>query len=94
MATAQRRKPRRRRTTKSTPLGKESWQIVDQDGNVLRDLGYSEGAVVGVAQGMAQHHEDPVTLNVRLKPLFGDPDVFYRVVRDEDGNIWTHAVRS
>lgn len=81
---------RRRRKSKDPQIGKEAWQIVGPDGAVLREIGHGEGATLGLAQNLAQKEECPETLIVRLKPLFGEADEFYRVVREEDGSVSTY----
>lgn len=42
-----------------------------------------------MAQTLAQREACPETLTVRIKPLFGEPDNFYTVTREEDGSITT-----
>jgi hypothetical protein len=82
----------RRRKKAATPkIGKESWQVVGEAGEVLKETPYGEKSAVILAQETAlRDYDEPVELAVRLKPLFGEPDEFYRVVRDEDGTIITH----
>lgn len=82
------RRGRRRKTV--APIGKEAWQILKGE-RLLKETGCGEGPALLLAQRMAQRDfEDPVTLTIRLKPLFGEPDEFYRVVREEDGAISTY----
>jgi hypothetical protein len=86
-------KTRRRRGTRTEPKpGKESWQIVGPDGAIIQETNYGEGATLSIAQNLAQEYDEEVTLIVRVKSLFGEPDNLFRVVREEDGAIATWRV--
>lgn len=89
MATAV--KPRRRRAVpKDAPTGKETHQIVAPDGEILVNSSYGEGATLARAQMIAlKEYEKEVTLIVRIKTMFGEPDPLFRVVREEDGSVST-----
>lgn len=91
-------KTRRRRSIKSDvpKLGKESWQIVGPDGEILRDLPHGESVTLGLAQMLAMKWDEKVKvveLIVRLKTLFGPPDPLFRVVRDSEGVVTTHGIQ-
>lgn len=88
MATTRRRKRPTKKNYQPKP-GKESWLIVDPDGQIIRETSYGEGASVALAQTLAQKYHDEVTLTVRWKALFGEPDDLFRVTRDADGVIYT-----
>lgn len=62
-------------------------------GEVLRENGHGEGATLIHAQTLIQRENEPIEYLVRLKPLFGEPDVFYRVVLDECGVVSTYRSR-
>lgn len=87
--------PSTKRRKKATPkIGKEAWQIVGPDGSLLKETGYGEGPALIQAHRIAEREfHEPAALTVRLKPLFGEPDEFYRVVRCEDGSISTYPLR-
>lgn len=55
-----------------------------QDGRVLRTSGHSADHALVLAQTDIQKEEEPTEYIVRLNPLFGEPDEFYRVVLDKD----------
>lgn len=83
---------RRRKAPATAKIGKEAWQVVNEQGHVLalRDgKTHSDGAVLNMAQRIAERHDGEIELTVQLVPLFGDPDVHYRVVRAEDGTVLT-----
>ena len=82
---------RRRRKAKEK-VGKEAWQIVGPDGKVIKETGHGAGPMLINAQTLVQKETCPDELEVRLKPLFGEPDTFYRVVLDEDGAVNTYPV--
>lgn len=88
--------PRRKRKPprKAPPVARqgETHQILDPAGKILRDSPYGEGATLALAQTLAQKYDDEVTLTVRLKALFGEPDDLYRIVREEDGAVSTYRV--
>lgn len=84
---------RRRRRSKDPLLGKEVWQIVGPDGDVLYEGGQGEGATLIRAQTLAQRLSPDlptVSITVKLKPWFGEPDSFYTVRREEDGSVRTY----
>ena len=92
MSTAVRRGRRKPATAK---IGKEAWQVIDPDGEVLaiRDgKTHSDGAVLNMAQRIAERYSEEIELIVQLVPLFGDPDPHYRVVRDADGVVLTTRI--
>lgn len=75
---------RRRRRRAEPKLGKEAWQIVGPSGEVLKELPYGEGPAVAWAISYAlKNCGEGAELIVRLKPLLGPPDDFYRVVREK-----------
>ena len=87
---------RRRRKPTAAKIGKEAWQVIDPEGQVLamRDgKTHTDGAVLNLAQGIAERkYDDEVELVVQLVPLFGDPDPHFRVVRDADGVVHTARI--
>ena len=94
-ATVTRRCRRCRRKPATAKIGKEAWQIVDPEGQVLaiRDgKTHSDGAVLNMAQRLAERYDGEIELVVQLVPLFGDPDPHYRVVRDMDGIVRTARI--
>lgn len=90
MAVAQRRRIKSKAKADAKLTGKESWLIVGEDGIVVREVGYGEGAALSLAQNLMKTFTDPTTLTVQLKALFGEPDSLYRVVRTEDGDVLTY----
>lgn len=83
---------RRRRKPTTAKIGKEAWQVVDPEGHVLatRDgKTHSDGAVLNMAQRIAERHDDVIELTVQLVPLFGDPDPHFRVLKTADGVVHT-----
>jgi hypothetical protein len=93
MTTATRR---RKKIARAAPaLGKDSWQILNAKGEILRDLPYGESCTLATAFTVIQHVEPKgtkVELTVRLKALFGEPDDLFRVVREEDGSVNSHRL--
>lgn len=86
---------RGRRKPATAKIGKEAWQVVGPEGNELavRDgKTHSDGAMLNMAQRLAERHDGEIELIVQLVPLFGDPDPHYRVVRDADGVVLTARI--
>jgi hypothetical protein len=84
-----------KRRRKMTTPGKEVWQIIDTTGagTVLAERDaktHSEGAVLNLAQKVAEKSIRRPLFIVQLKPLFGEPDVFFRVCKNEDGIVLSY----
>jgi len=89
MTTTTKRK-RITRRKKDDKIGKEAWQVIGPDGQVLRETGWGPEVALVLAQALAQYYDKETELTVQLKPLFGEPDTFYRVVRNDDGVVLTY----
>jgi len=94
MATkTRRRQPRQRKGAEPKSLGgKETWLVVDSNGNAIHENGWSEGAALVRAQRFAEQAKDPVEYEIQWKGLFGEPQPLSRVWRDECGIVFTLPV--
>jgi len=86
--TTKRKRISRRKT--DDKIGAEAWQIIGPNGEVLRETGFGAEVALVLAQALALYYDKETELTVQLRPLFGEPDVLYRIVRDEDGAVLTH----
>lgn len=87
-------KARRRKASAPEPKTRDVFVIVDEAGAAHgRPVEFPAGAITR-AQTLALDWpgHDPVTFYVKRQSLFGPDAVLYRIMRDEQGTVWTKII--
>lgn len=88
-------KARKRRSLTAEPVvGKDSYVVLDPEGNVLAEKGYQPLALLAAQEHALRSYIEPTTLTVERRSLFGPATTLYRVVRDEDRNVIAYTISS
>lgn len=81
-----------RRKTETPAVGKIQYRVIDEKGNDIVEPQATHTFALVRAQRRAEQSKDPLELRIVSAPMFGEPSLLTRVVRDEDGIVHTYTV--
>lgn len=82
-------KTKRRRRRRGE--GKIAYRVLDSTGAELDVRGVYTFALFR-AQRIAELADEPMELRICSDPVFGPPSLLTRIIRDEDGKVWTYII--
>ena len=79
---------------KGTISGRDSYHVLGMPGVTVELTKSAAAHALNVAQRCAEGHDEPITLTVERRSLFGPKAQLDRVVRDEHGTVYTSTLNA